>query len=216
MKNLNLKYKLIIFDCDGTLVDSEPVSNKVVSDMINELGIEMTPERSVELFAGTQFSNIVSYVHSFEPGVSAEEFEADFRKRSKIAFEQYLEPVEGVVNFIESLSIPYCVASNGPQIKMATTLEVTGLKKYFGENIYSAYDIQSWKPDPGLFLHAAQTMGFKAEDVLVIEDTISGLNAAVNANMDCAIYCHNGNTSEFDSKAKFIFSRFSDFAQILA
>ena len=208
-------YKLIIFDCDGTLVDSEPVSNKVVSDMINELGIEMTPERSVELFAGTQFANIVQYIHSFQPEISAQEFESDFRTRSKIAFERYLKPIEGVVEFIESLDIPYCVASNGPQLKMATTLEVTGLKTYFGDNIFSAYDIQSWKPDPGLFLHAANKMGFAAHETLVIEDTISGLDAAVNANMDCVIYSHNGENSAFESKAKFVFHHFDELNQKL-
>ncbi|NNE27462.1 MAG: HAD family hydrolase [Saprospiraceae bacterium] len=210
-----MKYKLIIFDCDGTLVDSEPVSNKVVSDMINELGIPMTPEKSIALFAGTQFSNIVNYIHRFQPEVSAQNFEGQFRERSKVAFEKFLTPIAGVVDFIESLDIPYCVASNGPRLKMETTLSVTNLKAYFGGNIFSAYDIESWKPEPDLFLYAAEKMGFKAEETLVIEDTISGLDAAVNAEMDCAIFSDNGSVSEFEGKAKYIFNHFNELPSVL-
>lgn len=186
------KYGLVIFDCDGTLVDSEPVSNQVVADMMNALGIEMTKEKSIELFAGTQFSFIHQYVIDRVDLADDFNFEKEFRRQSKVAFEKHLNPVPGVRTFIESLTIPYCVASNGPKEKMTVTLKVTGLDKYFEEQkIFSAYDINSWKPDPGLFLHAADSMGFKPEETIVIEDTISGVMAANNAGIDCMVHRDN-------------------------
>ena len=208
MQNIDL----IIFDCDGTLVDSEPISNQVVADMMNQLNIPMTKERSIELFAGKKFADIVHYIEANIDYPLDFNFESEFRVQSKIAFEKYLKPIPGVIDFIESLDIRYCVASNGPRIKMETTLSVTGLDKYFtDENTFSAYDINKWKPDPALFLHAASSLNSKPASSLVIEDTISGATAAINANMKCIIYSTDKESEIFNSMG---LTTFSDFLSI--
>ncbi|MBT8190157.1 MAG: HAD hydrolase-like protein, partial [Bacteroidia bacterium] len=102
------RYGLVIFDCDGTLVDSEPVSNQVVADMMNDLGIEMTKEKSIELFAGKKFADIDKYVNERVQTDIEFNFEKEFRKQSKIAFEKYLTVIPGAESFIKSLTIPYC------------------------------------------------------------------------------------------------------------
>jgi len=205
-----MKYDLIIFDCDGTLVDSEELSNHLIATMLREIGITISDQESVNLFKGKSFADIENYIsqnldHSLEFN-----FQESFRQRSKILFEAELEAIEGAESFIKSLNIPICVASNGPQIKMQTTLAVTGLDKYFAPpTIFSAYDIQIWKPEPDLFLEASKAMGSTPEKTLVIEDTVVGGQAAKNAGMNFLIYCA-GETSEFDALGYQTFSSYKE------
>ena len=206
-----IKYKLVIFDCDGTLVDSEPVSNQLVAEMMNELGIEMTREKSIQLFAGKKFEDIERYISErvqLDVGLN---FEFEFRKRSRYAFENHLKAIPGVESFIRSLNIPFCVASNGPKEKMKVTLKVTGLDKYFDtHSIFSAYDIHSWKPDPGLFHYVCKSMGYKPEETIIFEDTISGVKAANEAGIDCMVHTSNIDTS-FEGLS---YTPFDDFANL--
>lgn len=180
---------MIIFDCDGTLVDSEPISNQVVADMMTDAGLPMTKDQSIALFAGKKFADIEAYLEKHLNNPLSFDFEKEFRIQSKIAFEKELKPMPGVISFIESLEIPFCVASNGPRTKMDTTLSVSGLSYYFNEvNTFSAYDIKRWKPQPDLFIHVCAKMNTSLEQCLVIEDTISGVQAALNAKIDCIAY----------------------------
>lgn len=180
-----LDYKMIIFDCDGSLVDSESLSNKLISQMMNEVGIEMTERKSLSLFKGTHFALISEYLASHKTKDFDYNFEEAFRQRCELLFENELKTIEGAIPFIKKLEIPYCIASNGPQLKMETSLRVTGLNKYFTQqNTFSAYDINAFKPKPDLFLHAAKEMGALSSECLVIEDTIPGIEAALSAKMD--------------------------------
>lgn len=191
------RYKLVIFDCDGTLVDSERISNRLIADMMNELGISMNEEKSLNLFKGTHFGKILDYIDS-SLGKSLDfDFEKEYRRRCRISFETELKEIKGARRFIQNLTVPVCVASNGPQDKMESSLNVTGLISIIGrENVFSAYDIGKFKPDPGLFIYAANNFSVQNSEALVIEDTVPGIEAALAARMDVWAILHEGINDE--------------------
>ena len=180
LKNIDL----IIFDCDGTLVDTETITAQLMTDMLNELGINITLEDCTARFIGTKFSDVHAFVTSHGIPIEAEGFELNYRNRCKVAFENDLSPIPGVTTLLDKLKVPFCIASNGPKEKMNITLDTTGLKPYFkDQHIFSAYDIKKWKPEPDLFLNASDSMGYQGQRCLVVEDTIHGVKAALTANM---------------------------------
>jgi len=183
--------------------------------MINELGITITNQQAIDLFRGKSFKDIINFIESKKGSVLEFDFEARFRKRTEIVFEKELQTFPGVIDLIESLKVPICIASNGPQIKMETTLKVTGLTKYFdNKNTFSAYDVNAWKPDPKLFLYAAAAMGVDTSKCLVVEDTISGAMGAVHAHMDLQVYDPE-NQNIFKEKGMETFTEFKDLKRIL-
>ncbi|KAA3635758.1 MAG: HAD family hydrolase, partial [Bacteroidetes bacterium] len=119
------------------------------------------------------------------------DFEQEFRRRSFELFKTDIKPINGVPELLEKITLPYAVASSGPMAKIKLNLKATGLIDKFGDNIFSSYDIGSWKPDPGIFLHAADKMGFPPSDCLVIEDSVSGVQAAQRGGFDVVALAQN-------------------------
>ncbi|GAB5497505.1 MAG: HAD family hydrolase [Phycisphaerales bacterium] len=186
-----LDCELIIFDCDGVLVDTEPITNRLLAECLTEIGWSVTTEESIERFKGRDL-NVIRAEAEAVVGRELPDFLPTYRARMFETFER--EPVgviDGAVELLDLLdetsSHLRCVASNGPQNKMQASLASAGMLGRFdheGEaRIYSAYDIEVWKPEPGLFLHAAQEMGVKPESCVVIEDSASGVEAAQRAGM---------------------------------
>ncbi len=175
--------KLIIFDCDGVLVDSEPLSNRTIAGQMQDLGIPMTEAEAIKLFAGGSLANVRDYAQKMTGQDIPEDFEDVYRTRSYELFRKELQAVPGIKEILENLPNIRCVASNGPIPKMELNLNLTGLTHFFDGKLFSAYEVGHWKPDPRLFLHAAKTMGFENKDCIVIEDSDHGIHAAKAAGM---------------------------------
>ncbi len=170
--------KCIIFDMDGVLVDSETLSAKVFQEMAGELGFDLDFETAIERFAGTSMQENLQFIEAHIPGKLPPDFEKDFRERTYEVFKNDLQAVPGIHDLIAQLDIPFCVASSGPVEKIRLNLSLVDLLEPFEHKIFSSYDIGSWKPDPGIFLHAAGSMGFTPEECVVVEDSAAGIQAA--------------------------------------
>lgn len=183
-------FDCIIFDMDGTLVDSETLCNRAYLTLLPQLSL--TEDEMVARFRGRRFFTILAELEQMIGAPLPEGFAERYRAEVKRLFYQSLTAFPGVHEALAQLDVPLCIASSGPQAKIRAALEITGLAPFFGGRIYSAYDIQSWKPDPDLFLHAAQAMGARAEAALVVEDSEVGVAAAQAAGMRCALHDPHG------------------------
>ncbi len=179
----NNAFKLVIFDCDGVLVDSEPIANRTFAEEVRKLGIPFSDQEAQTEFPGTTLAKCIEYVEKKFQIKLPEDIGPRFRARSFINFTNELKPVEGVKDILDRIKIPTCVASNGPKNKMIHNLGIVQFLSYFEEKLYSAYDIQRFKPDPGIFLHAADQLGVSPRECIVVEDSIHGFEAGLAAGM---------------------------------
>ena len=180
--------KCIIFDCDGVLVDSEPVSISTIVQLANELGIAIDYDFGVREFIGNSWKNVARILEGKLGRPLPSNFEEKYRQTSFDRFKKELTAVKGVTELLPQLKVPFCVASSGPPHKIRLNLTVTKLLPYFEGRIYSCYDIQKWKPNPAIYKHAAQSMGFEPADCLVIEDSLFGVQAGVASG--CQVYAY--------------------------
>lgn len=197
---------LVIFDCDGVLVDSEILSAQVFAECLAEqYGIQVSSHYSLEAYRGKSVADCISMITAElsekldwrnlsqqerdERGMA---FWRHVQLQTLVACEQRLKPVAGVEAVLLALQerqIPFCVASNGKHEKMAVTLVKTNLLPYLRGHIFSFEDVARGKPAPDLFLHAAKTMGAAAADAVVVEDSLTGVIAARAAGMRALAYC---------------------------
>ena len=180
--------ELIIFDCDGTLVDSEFLCNLAMEQQLAELGFKVDAHELTLEYRGVNLTQIMSSLEGRFSTVFPADFETEYRIKVLALFDEHLKVNDGVIELIESLTLPFCIASSAPRSKIEHSLKVTGLDKYFKGNIFSAYDVGAWKPEPDLFLHAAKTMNVDPTKCYVIEDSLVGLQAANRAEMHCIYY----------------------------
>ncbi len=176
-------HTLVIFDCDGVLVDSERLSHTVLCQMLDELGVHIAFEDAVQRFMGTSMPTCLARVGELLGQAPPPDFLVTFVQRTRAAFQQSLTPVPGVTEVLDSLGTPYCVASNGNRAKVDFTLGHTGLLPRFTGRIFTADDVEHPKPAPDLFLHAAGTLGADPLRTAVVEDTPTGIRAAKAAGM---------------------------------
>lgn len=179
----------LIFDLDGTLVDSEPLSNQAFLDLLPQL--EDTVPDLMRRYTGMQFAPVVADL-SRRLGVRLpENFDKAYRERVAQLYDMSLAPMPGAVEMLSELQNPKCVASNGPVSKISHGLRVAGLADFFGDKVFSSYQVGKWKPEPHLFLHAARMMGYTPDMCLVVEDSDPGLQAAKAAGMRAIQFCPN-------------------------
>ncbi|MDR6981145.1 HAD superfamily hydrolase (TIGR01509 family) [Streptomyces sp. 3330] len=183
-----MRYDLVIFDNDGVLVDSEPISNRLLAAYLTEIGHPTSYEDSIRDYMGSAMHRIHDLVQERTGQSLPAEFDDTFHRRVFAAFEQELEPVAGAVEVLAKLAadgVPYCVASSGSHERIRVGHRKTGLDRWFEDaRIFSSQDVGKGKPAPDLFLHAAGRMGVAPERCVVVEDSPLGVRAAVAAGMD--------------------------------
>ncbi|MEV5877060.1 HAD family hydrolase [Streptomyces sp. NPDC052101] len=185
-----MRYDLVIFDNDGVLVDSEPISNRHLAAYLTELGHPTSYEDSIRDYMGSAMHRIHDLVLERTGQRLPDDFDDVFHARVFAAFERELQPVAGVSGVLEKLAadgVPYCVASSGSHARIRVGHRTTGLDRWFtDERIFSSEDVGRGKPAPDLFLYAAERMGVAPKRCLVVEDSPLGVQAAVAAGM--AVY----------------------------
>ncbi|GGO59987.1 HAD family hydrolase [Streptomyces lasiicapitis] len=183
-----MRYELIIFDNDGVLVDSEPISNTILAAYLTELGHPTSYEESLRDYMGGAMHRVHDLVLERSGQRLPDDFDAIFHERVFAAFKQELEPMAGAVEVLEKLTaegVPFCLASSGSHERIRVGHRKTGLDKWFDDGrIFSSQDVGRGKPAPDLFLHAAERMGVPPEKCVVVEDSPLGVQAAVAAGMD--------------------------------
>ncbi len=174
---------LVIFDCDGVLVDSEVIANRVLAALLSQHGYPLTARECHDQFVGRTIPHVIATVR--DAGVDLPEaFEAQLKQRDAEAFARDLKPVDGVRAALERLhGQPICVASSGSSEKIRSSLTLTGLLKFFDPHLFSARDVAQPKPAPDVFYHAAARMNVDPTRCTVIEDTAVGVEGAKRAGM---------------------------------
>lgn len=182
--------KLVIFDCDGVLVNSEPIFNRVLHEFLLSRGAMLTFAQSCSLFTGKSRHDVDQYLMS-EGLEVPENWSDEFYENALVALENEVTIIQGVQQVINELTlakVAFCAASNGLMAKMVVTLGRTQLLSSFEGNMFSAYEIGLSKPAPDVFLYAADANGVQPADCIVVEDSASGFEAAANARMTCFAY----------------------------
>ncbi len=181
-----MRFELVIFDCDGVLVDSEPVSNRIFAECFQEIGIPISYEIAVRDYVGLSLKSCFAHIEANYGKPIPDGFEADMQGRTMTAFLQDLRAVPGVreaIGEIRAAGAKICVASSGEHEKMQVSLGVTGLWHLLSPDIFSATDVARGKPHPDLFLHAAKRMSVAPDRCAVIEDSPPGVQAATAAGI---------------------------------
>jgi len=177
------RFELVIFDCDGVLVDSERIAIRVEAEFLAELGWPLAQAEIIERFMG-HTSEYMDQAIEFQLGSRLpRDWKDQFQRRYREAFAAELVPVDGVLEALDQITVPTCVASSGSHDKLRLTLGHTGLYERFEGRIFSGYEVANNKPAPDLFLHAAARMGAEPARCAVVEDSRPGVQAARAAGM---------------------------------
>ena len=184
--------QLIIFDCDGVLVDSEPITNRVFAQMINELGIPVTMQDMHESFLGRSMTYCCNLIEGMLGQPLPANFHEQYRLRTSAAWAVELKPVRGIATVLDALDakdIPFCVASSSSHHEMRTTLGLTGLLPRLENKLFSVTEVPEAKPASDVYLYAARRLGASPSQCYVVEDTPTGVQAGVAAGMRVYGYC---------------------------
>ncbi len=174
----------IIFDCDGVLVDSEPIANRVMVDLLNEHGYPITMEESVARFVGKTLQTEIEMFRAEGRADLGELIGRELVPRTLRAFERELRAIAGIDSLLGKLDgRPRAVASGSTRDRLSLSLRLTGLADHFGAHVYSSSMVANPKPAPDLFLYAAERLGVPAKDCTVVEDSVGGVRAGVAAGM---------------------------------
>lgn len=184
-------FDLVIFDCDGVLVDSERITSRIFAALLAEIGLHYSMEQMFDTFVGNSMAHVIEIVTERLGHAPPADLVSRYHAQSFVALANELQPVDGIIALLDALDaagVAYCVASNGEHAKMRTTLGATGLLARFEGCRFSSEDVPHPKPAPDLFLHAAVRMGALPSRCVVIEDSPLGVRGACAAGMTVVGY----------------------------
>lgn len=212
---------LIIFDCDGVLIDSEVIACRVDAEELTAHGIPMTTEEVVQRFAGVSQKDMRATIERDAGRPLPPDYEARIAQRARDLMTKELRAIPGVRKVLERLDVSFCVASSSTHEKLRFTLTLTGLYDLFAPNIFSSSEVSRGKPAPDLFLHAASRMGANPGRCLVIEDSTTGIRAALAAGMHTVGFIGGAHCDELHEErlqrvgAKTIIDKLEDLGRVL-
>ncbi|NLG77655.1 MAG: HAD family hydrolase [Xanthomonadaceae bacterium] len=181
---------LVIFDCDGVLVDSEPIANRVFAEALAELGLQVSLDEMYADFVGRSMSYCMRLVEARLGRPAPADFVTRLQERTFAAFEaEGLQATEGIHEALDAIALPMCVASSGEIEKMRFTLGLTGLLPRFDGRLFSVTQVEHGKPAPDIYLYAAKQMGAQPSRCVVVEDSPAGARAGLAAGMTVLGYC---------------------------
>ena len=208
---------LVIFDCDGVLVDSEPITNQILVDNLARYDLQVSLADCMTLFVGGTMRGVETRARELGadlPKNWIDEIYGDIYARLRQGLPS-VRGIEAVLDRLEAADIPYCVASNGSEEKMEITLGATGLARRFEGNRFSAHTLGVAKPDPRLFLIAAEKMGGDAAHAAVIEDSPTGAKAAARAHIPCFGYAEHDDGARLAAEGAYVFHDMADLPALL-
>lgn len=210
---------LIIFDCDGVLIDSEILSADVLIDELAKIGVVIDRAYVRRHFLGRSFPTVAQTLRDGHAPDLPDDFETRYRSALLRRFETDLRTTRGIEAVLEALTLPVCVATSSSPPRVRRSLEITGLARFFGEHVFTASQVAKGKPEPDLFLFAASQMGVPPHRTLVIEDSMPGLIGACASGARVLAYCGGGHMAGHVDESSLpapAFSSWTDFPAILA
>ncbi|MEH6394293.1 HAD family hydrolase [Pseudoalteromonas sp.] len=181
------KIDLVIFDCDGVVIDSEVLSARVLIDMLSDLSINIDTHYVQQHFLGCSFKSVSEKIASVFGVDLPAQFESEYRHTLVTRFVEHLQPTTGIKNILLNLNVPFCIATSSSLQRTQKALSAVKFDSLF-KHIFTSEEVSLGKPAPDLFLHAAKKMGVLPANCLVIEDSSAGIQAAINANMQVMHY----------------------------
>ncbi len=208
--------RVLIFDCDGVLVDSEPIANRILAEELTRIGLTTSYEESIQFYMGKSEKDCLRQItdklgHSPPPDLMT-----NYLLRTEHAFARELKAIDGVRTCLEQLNGLKCVGSSGSHQKIRNSLCQTNLEHFFNGHIFSSADVKRGKPHPDLFLFAAEKMGASPDNCVVIEDSVPGVTAAAAAGMRVCGYAALTPAEKLQAAGAEIFTRMSDLPKLLS
>ncbi|HKQ60642.1 MAG TPA: HAD family hydrolase [Candidatus Polarisedimenticolaceae bacterium] len=207
--------ELVVFDCDGVLVDSEPVANRILAEALRALGLPASYADVCRDFLGLSLPQCLAIIERRLGRPAPADFLERLQQRTYAAFRRELQPVPGVVEALERIELPVCVASSGEPEKIRLALGLTGLLPRFEGRIFSALEVARGKPAPDLFLHAARSLGAQPAACVVVEDSVPGVLGARRAGMAALGYAGSADPASLVAAGARVFHEMRELPELL-
>lgn len=216
MKTQNALPDLIIFDCDGVLVDSETIGWSALAQELAALGHELPIEIGMPLYKGGRMADTLLALEARFNCVLPEGFDRRVRATAADMFRADLKPIPGIIEALAEIQVAICVASNGPRDKIELSLTLAGLLPRFEGRIFSAYEVGHWKPDPTMYLTAARENGADPARCIVVEDSVPGTKAGIAAGMRVLAYAAETPAKDLRAVGGEVFFDMADLPRLIA